>query len=500
MAAVDIVVLGAYFGLMVVLSVFGLHRYSLVYLYFRNRDKRQGPPSARFESLPRITIQLPVYNERFVVRDLLASICALRYPRDLLQIQVLDDSDDETAAVLEAAVRDQQAQGQPIEYIHRSNRVGFKAGALQAGLQRATGELIAVFDADFTPRPDFLESIVHYFADPSVGMVQALWTYRNRDRSMLTRLQAMLLDGHFVFEHGARARSGRFFNFNGTAGVLRRAMIEDSGGWQHDTLTEDTDLSYRAQLRGWKFLYAPNIEVPSELPTDMASFQVQQYRWAKGLIQTGLKLLPKILRSRQPAVIKLEACFHLTANLAYPLMLLLAALILPSMLARYAHLEGRLLWLDLPAFLMTFCSLSSFYTLAQGELGRGGVRRHLHLIPGLVAVGISLAINNTRAALGALCGFQSAFERTAKYSSDPQKASAARRAYGRRGGWRVFANIVATSYFVTCLGVAVSIGHWLGLPVVTLFLVGFAYAAGSMLSGVPRPARAMMQTVDEPAR
>ena len=500
MEAIDIVVLGAYFGLMVVLSAYGFHRYSLVYLYFRHRGKRQGPPSTRFDSLPRITIQLPVYNERFVVRDLLASICALRYPRDLLQIQVLDDSDDETATVLAAAVRDKQAEGQPIEYIHRSNREGYKAGALQAGLRSATGELIAVFDADFTPRPDFLERIVQYFADPSVGMVQALWTYRNRNLSMLTRLQAMLLDGHFVFEHGARARSGRFFNFNGTAGVLRKAMIEDSGGWQHDTLTEDTDLSYRAQLRGWKFLYAPSIEVPSELPTDMASFQVQQYRWAKGLIQTGLKLLPTVLRSNQPAGIKLEAFFHLTANLAYPLMLFLAALILPSMLVRYAHLEGRLLWLDLPAFLMTFGSLSSFYTLAQRELGRGGIRRHIHMIPALVAVGIALAISNTRAALGALFGFQSAFERTAKYSSDPKAVSAARRAYGRRGGWRVFANVAAAIYFATCLGVAIYIGHWLGLPVVTLFLAGFAYAAGSMLSGVPRPARTMLHAADEPAR
>ena len=500
MDVIDIVVVGAYFGLMVVLSGYGLHRYSLVYLYYKHRDKQQGPPTTRFDSLPRITIQLPIYNEQFVVSGLLATVCALRYPRHLLQIQVLDDSDDETSAVLVAAVRDKQAQGLPIEYLHRPNREGYKAGALQAGLRSATGELIAVFDADFRPRPDFLERVVHYFADPSVGMVQALWTYQNRNLSLMTRLQAMLLDGHFVFEHGARARSGRFFNFNGTAGVLRKAMVEDCGGWQHDTLTEDTDLSYRAQLRGWKFLYAPSIEVPSELPTDMASFQVQQYRWAKGLIQTGLKLLPRILRSNESAGIKVEAFFHLTANLAYPLMLLLAVLILPSMLMRYAHLDGRLLWLDLPAFLMTFCSLSSFYTLAQAELGRGGIHRHLHLIPGLVAVGIALAISNTRAALGALFGFQSAFERTAKYSNNPQALAIARRVYGRRGGWRAFANFAAASYFAACLGVAVYIGHWLGVPVVTLFLAGFAYAAGSMLSRVPRQSGAVLHAVDEPAR
>ncbi len=486
MGLIDILLLGTYFGLMVVLSLYGLHRYTLVYLYYRHRSKKQGPPSDRFDALPRVTVQLPIYNERFVVRDLLDAVCALRYPRHLLQIQVLDDSDDETRAILERAVEEKRALGEPVEYIRRLTREGYKAGALQAGLHCARGELIAVFDADFAPQPDFLEQAVHFFSDPVVGMVQARWTYQNRNISILTRLQAMLLDGHFVFEHGARARSGRFFNFNGTAGVLRKAMIEDAGGWQHDTLTEDTDLSYRAQLRGWKFVYAPNIEAPSELPTDMAAFQVQQFRWAKGLIQTGLKLLPRILCSRQPLSVKAEAFFHLTANVAYPLMLLMAVLILPAMLVRYSELDGRLLWLDLPAFLMTFCSLSSFYTLAQFELGRGGIHRHLHLIPLLVAAGIGLAISNTRAVLSAILGFRSPFERTAKYSGRPLAAKAARRIYGRRGGWRILANLLAASYFAACLAVAVYIGHWLGIPVVLLFLGGFTYAAASMLHQAPR--------------
>ena len=307
----------------------------------------------------------------------------------------------------------------------------------------------------------------------------------------------MLLDGHFVFEHGARARSGRFFNFNGTAGVLRKATIEDAGGWQHDTLTEDTDLSYRAQLRGWKFLYAPHIEVPSELPADMASFQVQQYRWAKGLTQTGLKLLPRILRSDLPARVKTEAVFHLTANLSYPLMLLLAALILPSMLVRYAHLDGRLLWLDLPAFLATFCSLASFYVLAQWELGRGGVQRHIHLVPLLVAAGIGLTMSNARAVLGALLGSASVFERTAKYSSDPCTVRQARRMYGLRGGWRVGANLGASGYFTACLGVALHIGHWFGVPVLALFLSGSWYAAGTMLMQAWRRNRPVPRVTSE---
>ena len=498
MGWLDILLLGSYLGLMGVLSLFGLHRYSLIYLYYRYRDREAGPPKSRFRTLPRVTVQLPVYNERFVVEDLLEAVCALRYPRHLLEIQVLDDSTDETAAVLRRTVTEKRAQGVPIEYLHRSDRSGFKAGALQAGLDRATGELIAVFDADFTPSPDFLESVIHYFADPAVGMVQARWTYRNRQLSLLTRLQAMLLDGHFVFEHGARSRSGRFFNFNGTAGVLRRTMIHDAGGWQHDTLTEDTDLSYRAQLRGWRFVYVPHVKAPSELPTDMASFQVQQYRWAKGLVQTGLKLLPRLVRSNQSRAVKHEAVMHLTANVAYPLMLLMAGLILPSMLVRHTSLEGRLLWLDLPAFLLTCCSLSTFYTLAQRELGRGGVHRHLHMIPLLVSTGIGLAISNSRAVLGALLGRRSPFERTAKYSVDPGKAAKARRLYGRRSRWRVVANLVAALYFAACLAIAIQIRHWLGIPVIALFLTGFSYSGLALLMHSRVGQSPSLRTADKP--
>lgn len=497
---IDWVVLALYFGSMAALSAYGLHRYALIRLYYRHKDRALGPPPTRLSSLPRVTVQLPVYNERFVVGKLLDAVTELDYPRDRLQFQVLDDSTDETRAALERAVAQLRERGEPIELIHRSRREGYKAGALQAGLPRATGELIAVFDADFTPTPDFLRRVVPYFDDPSVGMVQARWTFRNRDHSLLTRLQAMLLDGHFVFEHGARARSGRFFNFNGTAGILRKAMIADAGGWQGDTLTEDTDLSYRAQLRGWKFLYAPHIEVPSELPADMASFQTQQYRWAKGLIQTGLKLLPRILRSDFPVRVKTEAFFHLTANLAYPLLSLLAVLVLPSMLLRYAYFEGRLLWLDLPAFAATFCSLSSFYALAQRELGQGGIRRYLHLLPLLVATGIGLAVSNTRAVLEALAGSKSPFERTAKYSDVPGSVAAGRRIYGQRGGWRVAGNLCAAVYAVGCLGAAVHLGHWTGVPFVALFVAGFSYAAGTMLWQARRSSQPAPLVANEAAR
>ena len=482
MSIVSFVLLGAYFGLMFVLSLFGLHRYALVYLYYRHRDKAQGPPLRRFAQLPPVTVQLPTFNERFVVEQLIDAACGLRYPRHLLQIQVLDDSTDETAALLERLVGEKRAAGEPIQHIRRDTREGYKAGALAEGLRRASGELIAIFDADFAPPPSFLEELVHYFADPRVGMVQARWTYRNRDRSLLTRVQAMLLDGHFVFEHGGRARSGRFFNFNGTAGILRKSMIKDAGGWQQDTLTEDTDLSYRAQLRGWKFVYAPHVRAPSELPADMTGFQVQQFRWAKGLLQTGLKLLPGLLRSRWPMSVKLEGAFHLLANIAHPMLLLLAVLIPPSILVRQGFLQGRLLWLDLPAFLLTFCSLSSFYTLSQAELGRGGPQHHLRLVPALAMAGVSLAISNSRAVAEALCGSRSAFERTAKFSADRGVAAQARSAYGRRGGWRAAVNLAAAAYFAGGLGIAVHLEHWLGIPVIALFLGGFLYAGISMLA------------------
>ena len=480
MGTIGFLLVGIYFSVMAVLCVVGLHRYHLVYLYYRYRNRSQGPPDKCFDTLPRVTVQLPVYNEEFVVEELLEAVCALDYPKELLQIQVLDDSTDETCHVLKQAVSKHLDMGCPVEYLPRTERNGFKAGALQSGLDHATGELIAIFDSDFTPNPDFLQQIVHYFTDTSVGIVQARWVFRNRNRSLLTRLQAMLLDGHFVFEHGARARAGRFFNFNGTAGVLRKAMIEDSGGWQHDTLTEDTDLSYRAQLRGWNFLYAPHIQTPSELPLDMTSFQVQQARWAKGLIQTARKLLPGILRSNQPLGIKVEAVFHLTANLSYPLLLLLV-MMLPTMLVRQTLWSGSLLWLDLPAFLVTFCSLACFYLLAQHELKQGSFLENLQLIPLLIMAGIGLSISNTRAVLAALLGVRSEFVRTAKYGNSVKTVEKAREKYAPHGGWRVIANLLTTGYCAICLGVVLHVGHWFGVPLVSLLLSGFGFTGLLML-------------------
>src|SRR5204863_7197672 len=317
--AFDLAMMIPYFIVLLVLAVYGLHRYWLVYDYFAySKDVPPDPPPVA--NWPRVTVQLPIFNERYVIERLVEAVSRFDYPPDLHDVQVLDDSTDETRDIARACVERHAAQGMPIAYIHRTNREGYKAGALENGLKTAKGEFVAIFDADFLPESDFLRRTIPYFMNPdgggNIGMVQTRWTYLNNDYSLLTNVETILLDGHFVVEHGARSRRGTFFNFNGTAGVWRRKAIDDAGGWQHDTLTEDTDLSYRAQLNGWKFIYRQDVECPAELPVEMTAFKTQQARWAKGLIQTGKKILPRVLKSDLPFRVKLEAWYHLTANLS----------------------------------------------------------------------------------------------------------------------------------------------------------------------------------------
>ncbi len=317
MSPFEFALLGAYFLTLVILAVFGLHRYIMVFLYFRHKDNRALPaPPPR--TLPRVTVQLPLYNEMYVVDRLLESVTRIDYPRELLEIQVLDDSTDETVAIAREAVARYREAGFDIHYVHRSCRTGYKAGALDEGMKVATGEFILIFDADFVAPADILQKSLGHFDDPKVGMVQARWGHVNRDYSLLTQVQSILLDGHFILEHGGRNRAGRFFNFNGTAGIWRRSAIVDGGGWQHDTLTEDLDLSYRTQMRGWRFVFLQDVISEAEIPVEMNSFKSQQHRWAKGSIQTCKKLLPTILASDLSLPIKVEAAFHLTANFAYP--------------------------------------------------------------------------------------------------------------------------------------------------------------------------------------
>ncbi len=474
-----------YFTILIVLSIYGLHRCYLVYLFLRNRHRLPRAPS-RFQELPRVTIQLPVYNERYVVERLLEAVSRIDYPRERFEIQVLDDSTDETRRVCSRLVADYARAGYPIVHIHRDCREGFKAGALAEGLKSATGEFIAIFDADFVPPPSILRDLIHYFTDPRVAVAQGRWTWINRHYSNLTEVEAMMLDGHFVIEHGARSTAGLFFNFNGTAGIWRRSAIDDAGGWQHDTLTEDTDLSYRAQLKGWKFIYDPHVACPSELPVEINAFKSQQARWAKGLIQTAKKLLPAIWRSSQPLAVKIEATFHLTANIAYPLMVLLSVILLPAMIVRFYQGWFQMLYLDLPLFLASSCSLTSFYLVAQRQLYARKWLRGLRYIPFLMATGVGLAVTNAKAVVEAALGARSEFVRTPKYRVEECEVSWESKKYvHRRRGWIPLIELALAGYFLLTTVYSVTIQNYLLTPFLMIFLVGNTYMGVMSLLQAP---------------
>jgi cellulose synthase/poly-beta-1,6-N-acetylglucosamine synthase-like glycosyltransferase len=483
--AFDLSILIPYFTILSILSIYGIHRYYLTLLYLKNRKKAPKPRS-QFEPLPRVTIQLPIYNERYVIERLLEAVTRIDYPHALLEIQVLDDSTDETRFVASRLVAECARAGCPITYHHRDNRKGFKAGALAEGLRHSSGELVAIFDADFVPPPSIIRQMVHYFADPKVGVVQGRWTWVNRHYSNLSEVEAILLDGHFVIEHGARNFSGRFFNFNGTAGMWRRAAIEDAGGWQHDTLTEDTDLSYRAQLKGWKFIYDPNIECPSELPVEMNSFKTQQARWAKGLIQVAKKLLPVIWQSGQPLFIKLEATFHLTANLAYPFMVVFSVILLPAIIVRFYQGWFQMLYLDLPLFLASTCSVSTFYMVAQRELYPRDWWKRIRFVPILMATGIGLAITNSVAVIEALVGKRSEFVRTPKYRVELRERGWEQKKYVREGsGWKPYVELGLAAYFFFTTAYSFSVENYLTAPFLMLFFIGYSYMGMMSLFQTP---------------
>jgi cellulose synthase/poly-beta-1,6-N-acetylglucosamine synthase-like glycosyltransferase len=482
--AFDTALLIPYFIVLILLASYGVHRYILVYLYYKNRKNRTTEPAQQFAELPRVTVQLPIFNEQFVIERLLRAISELDYPLDRLDVQVLDDSTDETVAVARGLVQHYAAKGFPVTYHHRTNRHGFKAGALAEGLNSAKGEFVTIFDADFVPPPDFLRRTIHHFTDPNIGMVQTRWTHINRNYSFLTEVEAILLDGHFVLEHSGRARSNVFFNFNGTAGVWRRRAIEEAGGWQHDTLTEDTDLSYRAQLSGWKFIYLQDVECPAELPVEMTAFKTQQARWAKGLIQTGKKILPKVLKSDQPFHVKLEAWYHLTANLSYPLMVVLSVLLLPAMIIRFYQGWFQMLYIDLPLFMASTFSISSFYLVSQRELFPRKWPRALLYLPFLMALGIGLTITNTRAVLEALVGKQTAFARTPKYRVESRIDKVAAKKYRRRLGWVPWLELLIGTYFALTVYYAIDNENYITVPFLVLFVVGYWYTGlMSLLQG-----------------
>ncbi len=461
-------ILGAYAAVLMLLSVYGLHRLVLIGLLRRHPDPTDSTSGDTVpgEDLPVVTVQLPLFNERDVVDRLVESVARLDWPRDRLQVQVLDDSIDDTTARARRAARRWQERGLDITVLHRDHRTGFKAGALEQGLELARGELVAVFDADFVPPPDFLRRTVPHFT-PAIGMVQARWTHLNQGESWLTRGQAILLDGHFVVEHSARFRSGRWFNFNGTAGIWRRQCIEEAGGWQHDTLTEDLDLSYRAQLAGWRFVYLSGLEVPAELPRSMAAFKTQQHRWAKGSIQTALKILPRIVHAEVDRRVKAEAVVHLTSNLAYPLVLVLSVLMVPAALVRPPEMWRLLGALDLLFFGAATLSIAAFYLVSQREIYPNWRGRVLW-VPVVMSLGLGMAVNQTRAVWEALRGRQSGFVRTPKAGGGTSSYRAGRH-------WSVALELALALWFAGGLVLTAWAGRWTALPFLALFGCGFTW-------------------------
>ncbi|MEY2538712.1 MAG: hypothetical protein QOG67_2452 [Verrucomicrobiota bacterium] len=469
-----------YLSVLLGLSAYGIHRYVIIYLFLKTR-KRHSVPMARFERLPKVTVQLPIFNEVYVVERLLRSVSELDYPRELLQIQVLDDSTDDTRQITSSCAEKLRQRRFNVELIHRVDRIGFKAGALAGGLDAAEGEFVCILDADFVPQPDLLQKTIHFFTDPKVGMIQTRWGHLNRTYSLLTRVQAMFLDGHLLLEQTARSRSGRFFNFNGTAGLWRRTCIEEAGGWQHDTLTEDLDLSYRAQLAGWKFVFLPDVVTPAELPVDMNGFKSQQHRWTKGSIQTCKKLLPTIWRSPLPLVIKLEATGHLTSNFAYLLLACLCVLLHPS---TGGPPPGwmRTLLIDIPIFLTASVSVAIFYVCAQRELHPRAWFKEILLLPCLLALGVGLSLNNARAVLEAVFNHKSDFARTPKYGIERKSQPWRSCKYMPLKSLLPVAELAFAAYFSYFVWFAVLHHQFLSVPFLLMFQGGFLYVAISSLA------------------
>ncbi len=409
------IILCLHYSLLVVLCLFGLHRLSMV---FRGRQSRQPDndhdANKHFASLPQVTIQLPVFNERNVALRVIDHAVKMDYPADKLEIQVVDDSTDDTYELIKARVIELQNEGVNINHIHRTNRQGFKAGALRDAMSSASGEFIAIFDADFIPGTDFLHKTIHHFSDAKVAMVQGRWGHLNLNSNRLTKTQAIMLDSHFALEQQVRYGSNMLFNFNGTAGIWRAQAIVDAGHWSADTLTEDLDLSYRAQLRGWKLIYRNDIVCPAELPADMRAFKSQQHRWAKGGIQVMKKLLKPVWNAPFSITKKIEATFHLSNNFAYFVMLLdTLFLLIPSLIARQYLEVPFVFWLDIPLLLISSGSHLIYLYFGQVALGKSQINALIHL-PFLLLLGICLAFNNARAALEALLDQQSEFVRTPK--------------------------------------------------------------------------------------
>lgn len=478
------IVLSLYVLASVGLVVYGLNTYLLLFLFGRKVDKQREEKRALREAFaarekeegekvwPLVTTQIPLYNERNVAERVIRAVAAMDYPEGKHQIQVVDDSDDETMTLVDEVAADLRAQGVWIDVCRRKIRTGYKAGGLKEAMETAAGEFYAIFDSDFVPHADFLKQMVPLFGDEKTGLVQSRWGHLNADHSLLTRAQSVGVDGHFVVEQVARAESGLFLNFNGTAGIWRKEAILDGGGWQADTLTEDLDLSYRCQLKGWKLAYALDVEVPAELPETYSAFKNQQFRWAKGSVQTARKLLGTVLRSPSSGLAKLQAVFHLLHYMAHFLMFSLAVLALPLALLLPQISPGLGVWvLVLPLVLATL-GPSVLYMVSQRFLYPKDWWKKFLYLPGMVALGFGICISNTKAVMEALLGVKSGFVRT------PKRGQTEVKKYRAKVGWVPVAELLAACY----CGVTVAIYLWQGTyGAVIYFLI---YGTGFLMVGL----------------
>ena len=477
-----------YFLVLIGLSGYGFHRLMIIALYLKHSRKRPEPKT-QFEDLPLVTVQLPCFNEMHVMERLLESVSNLDYPKDKLQIQVLDDSTDETTEICKVEVAKLVERGFDAEHVHRTDRTGYKAGALENGTATAKGDYLFILDSDFVPNPDVLHKTIHYFTDDKIGMIQTRWEHINRTYNALTRVQAMFLDGHLELEQTARNRSGRFFTFNGTAGIWRKSCIDDAGGWEHDTLTEDMDLSYRAQLKGWKFIFLNDVTTPAELPVDMEGFKSQQHRWAKGSIQVCKKCLVDIWKSDAPIYCKLEATAHLTSNFAYLLLFALLFLIWPkqhSELSWFAENGISEHLLNFPIFFFGSVSVALFYIMSQKALRPDTWLKDILYLPLLLALGIGMSVNNAKAVLEAIFGHESSFVRTPKHginsSENKEKAAFKKSNYKAMKSLTPIVEFAFGIFFTVVVIDNAMNNNWIAAVLLMPFPFGFFYTSLSSLS------------------
>lgn len=471
----DDVVLVGYFVSLTILFIFGCHGFIMLF-YHKKYSNVTHTPNEQFVPDTKVTIQLPLYNELYVVERLINAVCEIEYPKELMEIQVLDDSTDETVNITRNIVELKQKEGFDISHIRRGTREGFKAGALKEGMRIAKGEYIAIFDADFIPHKDFLMKTLPFFSNDKVGMVQTRWEHINGDYSILTKAQALALDGHFVIEQTVRNKAGFFINFNGTGGIWKKSCIEDAGNWEADTLTEDLDLSYRAQLNGWRFVFLKDFTSPAELPSEINALKHQQFRWTKGAIETAKKILPLVWKAKIPLRVKLQATFHLTNNMVFPFILLAAILNVPLIFIKNSGPHDAY-FAVMSLFVLAFISSFLFYLYSQKDI-RADWRKKIVLFPLFMAGSMGFAVNNSRAVFEGLMNRKSEFVRTPKYKVVNEKDSWIGKRYAsKKLELSVIVELIMAIYCLIGVASSIYFAEIAALPFQILFFLGFAFVS-----------------------